>query len=84
MPLYKQVLYGLMIVLPLEFIVGLIVNVWFKWDVWDYSSFPFNILGQSSLLFTIIFIPVIILAIGVDDLIRYKMFGEKVPTYRFF
>ena len=33
-----------------EFITGLIVNVWLKMDVWDYSMKPYNLLGQICLL----------------------------------
>ncbi len=25
---------------------AVIVNVWFQWDVWDYSALPGNIMGQ--------------------------------------
>lgn len=82
MPIWKQVLYGLLIVLPLEFITGCIVNLWLGWHVWDYSNLPLNILGQFSLLFAFIFAPVVILAIVVDDYIRYKFFNEQKPKYR--
>jgi len=37
-----------------EFSVGCIVNLWFGWNVWDYSHHPLNILGQISPLFTFI------------------------------
>ena len=29
-----------------EFFVGIIVNMWFKWHVWDYSDQLGNIMGQ--------------------------------------
>jgi len=82
MPLYKQVLLGECIVLPLELITGLIVNTWLNLNVWDYSNLPFNILGQTSLLFAFIFIPVILLAIFVDDYYRYFLMGEEKPSYK--
>ena len=82
MPVWKQVLLGEAIVLPLEFIVGCIVNLWLGLDVWDYSHVPFNILGQISLLFAIYFVPVIFAAILLDDYLRYWLFGEETPKYR--
>lgn len=82
MPLFKQVLIGEIIVLPLEFLAGVILNILLKLDVWDYSNLPFNIMGQSSLLFAFIFIPVILLAIVIDDLIRWKFFKEEKPRYK--
>ena len=35
-----------------EFTVGCIVNLWFGWNVWDYSQHPLNLWGQISPLFT--------------------------------
>ena len=29
-----------------EFIFGVVINLVLKWNVWDYSSMPFNVLGQ--------------------------------------
>lgn len=29
-----------------EFITGCIVNIRLGWNVWDYSSHPFNLMGQ--------------------------------------
>lgn len=84
MPLWKQVLYGEFIVLPLEFITGVVVNIWLGWNVWDYSNLPFNVLGQFSPLFALIFIPVILLAIFVDDWYRYFFMGGRKPRYRIF
>jgi uncharacterized membrane protein len=82
MPVWQQVLIGEAIVLPLEFVVGCIVNLWLGLDVWDYSKFPFNILGQISLLFAIFFIPVVLAAIALDDYLRYWFFGEEKPRYK--
>ena len=82
MPLWKQILYGEAIVLPLEFISGCILNIWLKLDVWDYSELWGNILGQSSPLFSIIFIPVILFAIVFDDWYRYLLMNEEKPYYK--
>jgi len=81
-PLWKQILIGELIVLPLEFLTGCIVNLWLGWNVWDYSNLPFNILGQSSLLFVFIFMPVILLAILVDDYYRWLVMHEEKPRYK--
>lgn len=76
-----QILIGTCIVTLLEFITGLIVNVWLKLNVWDYSEMPFNILGQICLPFTLLWIPLVLIAILLDDYIRYKFFGENKPSY---
>lgn len=37
-----------------EFFVGLVVNVWFGWHVWDYSAQPGNLIGQICPMFSFI------------------------------
>ena len=76
-----QCLLGGTIITVLEFIVGLIVNVWLKWGIWDYSALPLNIMGQICLPFTLIWIVLSSAIIVVDDLVRYKVFKEEKPHY---
>lgn len=83
-PLWKQILIGETIVLTLEFITGCIVNIWLGWNIWDYSSLPFNILGQICLPFAILWIPLILVVIVLDDYLRYWWFGEEKPHYKLF
>lgn len=79
-----QVLIGDIMVLVLEFITGCIVNLWLGLNVWDYSDLPGNILGQICPQFALIWIPIIIIAIILDDWIRYKCLDKPVPKYRSF
>lgn len=53
-PLFLKALWGALIITIYEFSVGLIVNLWFDWNVWDYSHEPGNILGQICPAFTAI------------------------------
>ncbi len=43
---------GAFIFTVFEFCVGLVVNVWYGWDVWDYSAEFGNVLGQICPKFT--------------------------------
>jgi uncharacterized membrane protein len=45
-------LMGSTVITSIEFVVGVIVNIWQKWDVWDYSQLRFNILGQICPLYS--------------------------------
>lgn len=45
---------GSLIVTTIEFFVGIIVNRWLGWQVWDYSDLHFNIMGQISLIFSFV------------------------------
>ena len=38
-------LAGTFVIVLFEFAVGLVVNTWFDWGIWDYSNVPGNILG---------------------------------------
>lgn len=82
MPLYKQMSIGMLIITCLEFITGFIVNIILKWNVWDYSNVPFNVLGQICLPFCIIWYFLSLIGIILDDYIRYWLFGEEKPKYK--
>lgn len=82
MPLILQMLIGCGIITILEFITGCIVNIWLGWNVWDYSSLPFNLLGQISLWSSILWYFLSLIAIVLDDYLRYWLFNEEKPHYK--
>lgn len=57
-----------------EFITGCIVNLWLGWQVWDYSGLPFNLLGQICLYYFLLWIPLSIAGIILDDWLRYLLY----------
>ncbi len=81
MQLWKQIFIGVLIITGSEFLVGCIVNLWLGWNVWDYSGLPGNILGQICILYILLWLPVALAAIVLDDWLRYWMFGEERPYY---
>lgn len=81
MKLWKQMLIGSVIVTAIEFVSGVIINIWLGWNVWDYSNVWCNILGQVCLPFSIIWFFLSLLAIIVDDYLRYWWFKEEKPHY---
>ena len=81
-PLWRQALLGPVIVTAAEFMTGCVVNLWFGWQVWNYSHMPGNILGQICLLYTLLWIPVSVMGIILDDWLRYLLFGEERPHYK--
>ena len=40
-----------------EFFSGLLLNLALRWDVWDYSGLPGNLLGQVCLLYAALWVP---------------------------
>lgn len=77
-----QALIGGTMVTCLEFITGVIVNIWLKLGVWDYSGLPLNILGQVCLPFYFAWAGLSVVAIVFDDYLRYWFFGEEKPHYK--
>ena len=82
MELWKQMLIGSGIVTVLEFISGYILNIKLGWLIWDYSNVPFNIMGQICLPFSIAWFFISFIAIVADDYLRYWLFNEEKPHYK--
>lgn len=80
--LVSQMLLSALVVTIIEFITGMIVNVWLGLHVWDYSSQPYNLYGQVCLLFSLLWFFLSLPAILLDDYLRYKIFGEEKPKYK--
>lgn len=83
-PLIKQGILGSILVTANELFCGLLVNRLLHWDVWDYSHMWGNFMGQICILFSFLWIFVSVLAIILDDYIRYKVFGEEQPRYKIY
>ncbi len=77
----KGALLGSFIITASELIAGYFLNIRLGLGVWDYSDLPFNFLGQISLYYSLLWIPVSFLAIILDDLLRLVLFGEEIPSY---
>lgn len=82
MPLWQQVIIGTCIITVLEFLTGCVINLWLGWGVWDYSGMPCNILGQICPQYVLLWLPVSLAGIVLDDWLRYRWFGEEQPHYK--
>ena len=80
-PLWQQVWIGAVGITALEFLTGCVVNLWLGWGVWNYSGIPGNILGQICPQYTVLWMPVSLAGIILDDWIRYRAFDEERPRY---
>ncbi len=70
----RQSVVSAVIITIFEFFTGCIVNLWLKWNVWDYSNLPFNLCGQICLYFFLLWIPLSSFGIILDDWIRYLLY----------
>lgn len=80
--LFTQMLCGAVLITVLEFISGCYLNLYLCLDVWDYSHLPFNFLGQICPLFSLAWFFLSLIAIVLDDFIRWKLFKEPKPMYK--
>lgn len=82
MPLWQQMIIGACIITVLEFITGCVINLWLGWGVWDYSGMPGNIMGQVCPQYILLWLPVSLAGIVLDDCLRFRWFGEERPHYK--
>ena len=57
-------------VTAIEFVFGVVFNIWLRMGVWDYSNMPFNILGQICPLFTLMWAGIAIAFLPLADIIN--------------
>ena len=81
MSLLLQGILGAIVVTVAELGVGVVLNLWLGLAVWDYSHMPFNLLGQVCLAYTAAWLALSIVAIVLDDWLRYWWFNEERPHY---
>ena len=72
-----------LVITILELVFGLVLNIVLKLDVWDYSNLKFNFLGQICLKYSIFWFFLSLPAIVFYDYIRYWLFREEKPDYKF-
>lgn len=67
LPLVIRCAFGALIITAVELGTGLAVNR--SYQVWDYRGIPGNFLGQICPMFTLLWIPVALLALGLYSLL---------------
>ena len=82
MLIWKQMLICAAGITTIEFISGIIINIIFKLNVWNYSNLPLNVMGQVCLLYSFLWFILSFAAIALDDWLRYLLFDEEKPHYR--
>ena len=80
-PLWLQALIGGSVITLAELGAGLILNVWLKLDIWDYSRLPGNLWGQVCLKYALLWVVLAGTAIVLFDWMRHWLFQEERPHY---
>lgn len=69
------------IITLVEFVVGLIVNVWLNLNVWDYSVQPFNFMGQVCIRYSLYWFFLSPIAIYMDNILHRYILREEKHQY---
>lgn len=77
--MWEQCLIGTFIILLIEFISGMILNVYFQLGIWDYSNIWGNLYGQICFPYAILWFLLIPFVIYVDDYLKFRLFAEEEP-----
>lgn len=83
-PFAVQMVIGTFVITSLEFAAGMILNIWLKMNIWDYSEMPLNLYGQICLPYVFGWFLLTPLCILLDDYMRWYFFGEEKPRYVIF
>lgn len=81
MPLMVQSAVCGVAITVVEFVAGLIINVWLGMGVWDYSAMPGNIMGQVCPQFLAMWMILAAVGIVMLDWMRYGVEGGERPRY---
>mgnify|MGYP002522350951 CR=1 FL=1 len=81
MKIWKQAIVGSLVITSCELVAGIVLNLFLGLHIWDYSTVPFNILGQICLPFSLLWILLSFVGIFIDDWLRYVLFKEQKPKY---
>ena len=81
MPLMVQSAVCGVAITVVEFVAGLIINVWLGMGVWDYSAMPGNIMGQVCPQFLAMWMILAAVGIVMLDWMLYGGEGGEKPRY---
>lgn len=69
LPLPAMWFAGALAITAVEFTIGCAVNLGLRWEIWDYSKLPLNLLGQVCLPFTAVWFVLSIPAVSLCQII---------------
>ncbi len=70
---------GAVTIYTVELITGLIVNVWFGLNAWDYTNLFGNFMGQISIIYLPVWLVITPVTFWIDDMVRHTIYDEHKP-----
>lgn len=74
-PTLAKAAVGALIFTGFEFAVGIVVNVWFGWNVWNYSRQIGNVMGQICPKYTLAWFIICLTLLSVWEIIGMAVKG---------
>ena len=71
--LWKKCLAGCLSITVIEFAAGVVVNLIFRLNVWDYSALPLHLLGQICLPYTLLWFLLCIPLVFFSNFLRGRL-----------
>jgi uncharacterized membrane protein len=75
----EKCLIGMIIILTIEFISGMVLNIYFHLGIWDYSNIWGNLFGQICVPYAILWFLMVPFVIYVYNYLKYFLFQEEAP-----
>ena len=82
-PLWLQAAACSALVTAVELVAGVVLNLWLRLGIWDYSHLPLNLLGQICPQFALVWWVLCLVFIPVFDWMRWAVEGGDRPHYHF-
>lgn len=80
-PLWLQALACAALVTAVEFAAGLVLNIWLRLGIWDYSHLWGNLWGQICPQFSALWWGLCMMFIPIFDWLRWAVEGGERPHY---
>lgn len=74
-----DIIAGAGLITLIELVSGIVLNIWLKFNIWDYSSSKFNFLGQIDYIHSTCWLLLTPIIFWLTDVIRHYLFGEPRP-----
>jgi len=77
-----RLLVSSLVITGMELMFGMIFNMRLGLNIWDYGSMRFNLMGQISIGYSILWFFLSLPIIFSYDYLNYWIFGEEKPNYK--
>lgn len=74
---WQQCIFGTIIILSIELISGIILNIWLKLHIWDYSNLWGNFKGQICISYAFLWFILTPFVIWLYNFLRWKIYNEQ-------